>query len=465
MKFALKMILVVAALLALSLSFAGWLVIDSQFQGELDSAAENALTDTELFGLTLQALCLDESLREGETPAQGAARVLQNSPAPQNQAYLLLTAAGEPVASSGTVAALEEMPGTDRRVMAGFLTLGDRRYVSAAQWIPLFDEEFLLQRSAEITGLYQRAEDSLRLYRRVMLVILLLGIALTTAAALVLTAPIRRISRTSKQLSAGLYDRRVKVRSQDELGQLAADFNHMADALEGQIHQLEDAAQRQRDFTASFAHELKTPLTSVIGYADTIRSRDLDREQVSEAANYIFTEGRRLERMSFALLDLFALEREAPEMVPCSMAALGEEAAQSCSYLLEQSGVQLDLDLEDQRRRAAPELLKTLLYNLIDNARKASAPGSRVLLTGKAEGEAYVFTVTDRGRGIPAQALDRLTEPFYMVDKSRARAQGGAGLGLALCQRIARLHGGDLEFSSVEGEGTQVRLRLEGGGL
>ena len=122
------------------------------------------------------------------------------------------------------------------------------------------------------------------------------------------------------------------------------------------------------------------------------------------------------------------------------------------------------MQVEPGSLTGSPELLKTLLYNLIDNARKASKAGDVIRLSGQETNEGYCFTVEDRGRGIPPEALPRVTEAFYMVDKSRARAQGGAGLGLALCQRIAELHHGRLDFESQEGQGTTVRLWIGGAG-
>ena len=225
---------------------------------------------------------------------------------------------------------------------------------------------------------------------------------------------------------------------------------------------LRESAQRQKDFTASFAHELKTPLTSVIGYADTLRSRALPPERQFEAANYIFTEGKRLEAMSFALLDLFALDKKEPERTLCRTEDLAKAAAQSAAYMLQQSGVQLETKVQPGSIQAAKELFVSLLFNLIDNARKASEPGQRITLSGEAVENGYCFRVRDRGRGIPPEALARITEPFYMVDKSRSRAQGGAGLGLTLCQRIAALHGAQLEIESREGQGTTVTIELKG---
>ena len=108
-----------------------------------------------------------------------------------------------------------------------------------------------------------------------------------------------------------------------------------------------------------------------------------------------------------------------------------------------------------------PNLMKTLLYNLIDNACKASEADGDIFLTGESDGDTYRFSVQDHGRGIPRDELNKITEPFYMVDKSRSRKQNGAGLGLALCQLIAQLHGGELHFESELGKGTCVSFHVK----
>ena len=107
--------------------------------------------------------------------------------------------------------------------------------------------------------------------------------------------------------------------------------------------------------------------------------------------------------------------------------------------------------------------METACLNLLDNARKATPEGGTIVLTGRAKEDGYLIQVSDTGRGIPAEELSRITEPFYMVDKSRARAQGGAGLGLALCRDIVELHGGTLGFESVPGQGTTASIHLRGG--
>ena len=288
-------------------------------------------------------------------------------------------------------------------------------------------------------------------------------VGLTTAFTLVLTRPIRRISRTARQLSQGHYEKRVKVSGDDELQLLARDFNAMADSLQKKMDELSDALQRQKDFTAGFAHELKTPLTSVIGYADTLRSRELPRPRQIQAADYIFREGKRLEAMSFALLDLFALDRKAPEFTMISVTEEVRQTAESCAYLLRRDGIALERRVQEATLYVSPELLKTLLYNLIDNARKASRQGDSILLTGERTESGYRLSVRDRGCGMEPEELTRITEAFYMVDKARARGQGGAGLGLTLCQKIAVVHHGHLEFRSAPNEGTEAILLLEGG--
>ena len=117
--------------------------------------------------------------------------------------------------------------------------------------------------------------------------------------------------------------------------------------------------------------------------------------------------------------------------------------------------------MEDKQILGERSLLTILLYNLLDNARKASNPGSKITLLGGTVPGGFCFAVKDRGRGIPPEALSRITEPFYMVDKSRSRAEGGAGLGLALGQRIAQIHGTVLRYESKVGRGTVVSFVLQ----
>lgn len=465
MRFAWKMIAVVSVLLALSLAVGGVVVVESAFRAEVDTAITESQEDMKLFGTTLQALCLMES---GKDEAKAVVkRVLQRHSVFSSCDYWVYDDLGTPVFGVGASHPEELTERETGLIETQLRPRGARFEVCSTQRVTLLGQVFRVERSKDITELVQRAEDNLRNYRLVMLAILLIGILLTTVLTIWMTQPIRRISRGAKQLSDGRYDRRVAVRQDDELGELAKDFNRMADALEEKIRALEDAAQRQKDFTASFAHELKTPLTSVIGYADTLRSRVLPEKQQIEAANYIFSEGKRLEAMSFALLDLFSLEREAPQMKTVSTVQLVTELGKSVSHLLENSHMRFSADTEPASIHCEPELMKILLYNLIDNARKASRSGDVIELRGRKtkhtdDTSAYRFTVTDHGSGIPKEALDRLTEPFYMVDKSRARAQGGAGLGLALCQKIAEVHGGKLVFDSVPGRGTSVSLEIGG---
>lgn len=298
-----------------------------------------------------------------------------------------------------------------------------------------------------------------------MLMLLLTGAVgvLSLAASFLLLRPLNRLSAATRRMAAGELDQRVAVDRDDELGQLSADFNVMAVRLERQVKELREAARRQEDFIGSFAHEIKTPLTSIIGYADLLRSRPVTEEQVRESAGYIFSEGRRLEALSRKLMDMIVLGRQDFPLRPVPMDAFLRQVGGTLRPALEQRGVRLTVRAAPGEIPLEADLMKTVCLNLLDNARKAiEGPGS-ILLEGVREEGGYRIRVADTGKGIPEAELNRVTEAFYMVDKSRARAQGGAGLGLALCRRIVELHGGELSIESREGQGTQVSIRLREG--
>lgn len=214
----------------------------------------------------------------------------------------------------------------------------------------------------------------------------------------------------------------------------------------------------------AFAHELKTPMTSIIGYADLLRQGGLDDTTRTLAANYIFSEGQRLEKLSFKLLELLLLQNEKLEMKPVSLSAFLLEVEQALSTVLRDRGIRLVCRGERGQAVFEPDLVRSLLYNLIDNAAKAMDSGGIIAVKGTVIPGGCEFLVADNGRGMEPKELHRITEAFYRVDKSRSRQQGGAGLGLALCKRIVELHKGDLRFASAVGTGTRVHVRLQGEG-
>ncbi len=258
-------------------------------------------------------------------------------------------------------------------------------------------------------------------------------------------------------MAEGEYDYRAKKVSEDELGQLTLDFNRMANALEENIGKLEQEIQDREDFVAAFAHELKTPLTAIIGYADMLRSHRLDEEKSFLSANYIYTEGKRLEAMSFRLLEIMVTRHGEPEFQMVSADKLFQYL-----YSMYATNRTMRFRLRHDKGMvwAEPNLIKSVLMNLIDNACKASDGGSVIEVKGIRLKTGYQFSVKDFGVGIPKEEQEKITKAFYMVDKSRSRSRNGAGLGLALCTEILTLHGSRLEIDSEPGKGTCMSFVL-----
>lgn len=216
---------------------------------------------------------------------------------------------------------------------------------------------------------------------------------------------------------------------------------------------------RQSRFVADLTHELKTPLTSMIGYADLLRGGTLDDARRRTAADAIYHESTRLESLSQQLLALQGLQKNDIALQAVDVAAVFHDVARS----LPNAPLTLDAPA-GATVQADRVLLADLLRNLAVNALHASTPDNTVRLICTDAGNGWRLAVIDTGCGIPAEAVPHLTEPFYRVDKARARADGGSGIGLALCAEIATAFGTKLNFASEVGAGTTVSLTLPKGG-
>lgn len=275
------------------------------------------------------------------------------------------------------------------------------------------------------------------------------------------TFPIRKLSQAVRAFAKGNYQSRVKVRGNDEVSVLSRDFNQMANQLEENIEELKEAARRQEEFTAAFSHELKTPLTSIIGYADMLRSVDMTQEDIFMSADYIFKQGKRLERLALKMMELTYVDKQEITFQKIDVDSFLSLLRVMTEKLLESSEITFSFQSESGHFYGDMDLLLSLFSNLIDNARKASEKGGQIFLEGKNTKGGYSFVIRDNGRGIPEEEIYKITEPFYMVDKSRARKEGGAGIGMSLCQKIILLHHAEWDIQSVIGEGTEIHIQFK----
>lgn len=333
---------------------------------------------------------------------------------------------------------------------------GEKKYLVFVCQSIMDDRSYYLESAKDITALYEERDSFYDQYRVVMLGLIAVTAVIIFILGHILTRSVVELSDTAKRLAEGNYDIRANVVSDDEIGTLAQDFNAMADKLTQKMEELTDAARKQEDFTASFAHELKTPLTSIIGYADMLRSMELTKEETMEASNYIYTQGKRLESLSFKLLELIVTQNQEYRFKRLSVKELMEEVKVIVGKGLEKKQIILEDAIEEGQLFGEHDLLISLFVNLVDNARKAMSEEGKVIIKGRSTEAGYEVLVEDNGCGMPQEELDKITEAFYMVDKSRSRKEGGAGLGMTLCSRIVEVHGAKWYIKSKEGEGTTI---------
>lgn len=447
---------------SLTCALGGYLLIDSQFRATLDREVSALYEENDLLrymlGRELEAYppFTAADLQEGLAGlAEGGQLAFRLS---DSDGIALISRGGPPSLDDGLAG---KLPKGHRGWMLTRTGEG-RTFLHAASPLVLADKVVYLENFREISSSFTARTEQYHSFSCLMLLLLTAVGLLSLAVSRLILRPLGRLSAAAKRMAGGELDVRVRVDSRDELGELSREFNAMAERLERQVQELKDAARRQEDFMGSFAHEIKTPLTSIIGYADLLRSRPATEEQLRESAGYIFSEGRRLEAMGRKLMDMLILERRDFPLRPVPMDAFLCRAAGAFRPALERQGISLEVHVEAAVMPLEPDLMETVVLNLLDNARKAMEQEGRLRLEGLCEPDGYRIRVSDNGKGIPEEELERITEPFYMVDKSRARAQGGAGLGLALCRRVVELHGGRLEFQSQVGRGTIASVYLKG---
>ena len=309
------------------------------------------------------------------------------------------------------------------------------------------NERFTLITISDFSGFYAMRREQ----TTYGILICLGGIALATVLALLISGRITRrlsiLSRSADAVRSGADFTLAPSGKHDEIGKLTDAFIAMNDAVEKREESLREQARQRQQLIDALAHEMRTPLTSVISAARLIQKDTTDADMRNEMCDLIVRESRRLSDMDTNLMKLTQMNGTELETEEFSLLDAAREAL-AVTPEAELSGV-------DSVVTADRALIIHLMRNLVNNALKSGTKTPvQVVLHPRG------FSVSDEGRGMTPEELKQCTEPFWKADPARTRASGGAGLGLTICKSIARLHGTSLEIRSTPGTGTSVEFTL-----
>lgn len=463
MKFKHKLVLCMVVLLGLSFGLGGTILIHRSFKTSLSSTIDSDLLNYESIQSTL-LIAVDTNSVSSYIDMSNIINQLSAQGNSNRKNIILRNSDMEVVSIMNSSFTYKEMKPSDENTCNSIIWRENNNYyLQLCSSMDINTENLDISQMDivyDITSVYAARAQEQNTFRLLLIAIFVVGSITSMIAASLLTKPLEKLSSLVQHISHGDYSARLHIHSGDEIEALANDFNNMADTIEDNISELHFSMEKQEQFMGSFAHELKTPMTSIIGYADLLRSQNMSEDETNEAANYIFSEGKRLESLSLKLLDLLVVKNQETILTPTDPAL----AVRNVINVMKPELAKEHITLKSSCRKGCCmmdiDLFQSLIINIIDNARKAIDDNGLIHVAGTVRDDNYVIIIKDNGRGMPPEEITRISEAFYRIDKSRSRAQGGAGLGLAICSKIAEIHQAKIKYKSAVGRGTVVTITL-----
>lgn len=272
-----------------------------------------------------------------------------------------------------------------------------------------------------------------------------------------MTKKIKKLLNVVREMEDGHYDVKIPNLGTDEIGEFATAFEKMATSIDYNVRKIKEESENRKIFIGNLAHEIRTPLTSIIGYSSLIKNKKItDPTTINEYCNKIHEEGNYIEAMRDKLMNIMSLETNAIELKEIDISSCIETFASDLKKHYPSAKIILNLE-KRVYKLADKDLLRSIVLNLFKNAYNASEkPIIKITLT-KDE-----LQIIDNGKGIPQKELKKITEPFYTLNKDRNRKHSGMGLGLPLVFKIVEIHGWTMTINSKENEGTVITISLGG---
>lgn len=337
-------------------------------------------------------------------------------------------------------------------------TLDNKQYLYVSSLIDVYNVPIKIHYAKDISNIYTDKMNYYTLFMKLDILICSIFAVFMFFISRLITKPIDTLITSTQKISLGQYSERVKIKSKDEFNVLSNHFNLMAQTVEDKINELELSNVEKETFINNLTHELKTPLTSIIGYANLIRTSKYDEKLFFEAADYIYKEGKRLEQMAFKMMNLIYTKNQEFKLTPEKIMRIIYEVQKLLIVKLNDKNIDLIIEGKECILDLDKDLIEMALCNLVENAIKASENNSKIYLRVSDLNNKTSISIIDSGSGMAKDHLDKIWQPFYVVDKARSRKSNGAGIGLSICKKIAEVHNADITINSELGNGTVVTL-------
>lgn len=327
----------------------------------------------------------------------------------------------------------------------------------------------LLEAPYETYQLYyfKPLDDFYNLWQSLKIVFVIIGLCCSIVLAVVLyfllyemTAPLQRLSQSVKLMQLGRPWQPVEVEGHDDISDLTSSFNEMGAEIKTQMELLQRESKTKQQLVDDLAHEMRTPLTAIYGYAEYLQKAPYTEEELYDALEYIMSESKRLSHMGQELLTMAIYREDELNAEWIDTESIAKDISNMLLGTLQEKRLKFVKQIEPFHFEGDRAMLVCLLRNLIENAARASESGAHIWMFVDVYDGQVRMRIKDEGIGMEPQELERITDAFYRVDKARSRSNGGAGIGLNLCDLIVKKHAGVLQFESEPDKGTTVTVLL-----
>lgn len=343
-------------------------------------------------------------------------------------------------------------------------TVSDSNLLFISSTIKVHDQTYKLVITKDINFIYNERNSNYELFISLsMIVTVFLAVGMYIISKNI-TNPINDLINVSNSIKKGEYSKRAKENNKDEIGVLAKNFNTMMKEIEDKINELEIINEQKQRFIDNLTHEMKTPITSIIGYSELLLKSNISEEIRLKSLDYINSQGKRLENLNSSLIKLIMIKNNevSKKYEKNYIKEIISDTIKSIEYKLNNKGISAVIDINNNKVLGDKQLTILLLTNILDNAIKASKDKSSIYINGiSIDDYTYELKIIDNGIGISQEELEKVIEPFYMVDKSRSEVTKNLGLGLAICQEICIYNNIIFNIDSEKNKGTSVSLKLK----